>query len=109
MFSEVEEEGGTPERRFCAQHSGMIEKIKAVDGKLNIIMWLMGITLAVISVGVGLVHESYQHLDSNLSVTNTRLSGIDSRITIDEATDQRLTDRVLTLEQKDSQERRPKI
>lgn len=86
----------------CPEHTGQDERIKGVNGKLTIVLWLLALLITAIVSGTGVLYSSIQTMNTTLSAMSGRFASIEAKITILEATTQRLQDRM------DSVERQPK-
>lgn len=84
----------------CAAHSGQQEKIHGVSGKMNLVLWLLGILITVIvGVGGGL-YSSVQALNVSLASFAGKFSTVEMRLTNLETSGFRVVDRIDRLELK---------
>jgi hypothetical protein len=88
-------------RENCGDHTGQEERIKAVGGKLTLVLWLLAILITVMLSGIGVLYGSIQGMDKSIASVSGRFSAIEAKLTILEATDTRTQDRLDRLERKD--------
>lgn len=82
----------------CAAHSGQEERIHGVSGKMNLVLWLLGILITLIGVVGGGLYSSVQTLNISLAAVTGKFSTIEMRLTTLEASGARTTDRLDRLE-----------
>lgn len=78
----------------CPEHTGQDERIKGVNGKLNIVMWMLALLITVIVTGTGVLYSSIQTMNTTLAAMSGRFASIEAEITILESNTQQLKDRV---------------
>ena len=88
------------ETTHCQAHTGQEERINALDGKINLVLWLLGILIVVMLSGIGAIYGCIQGMNSTIMGINSKFSLIDAKLTILEATDQRTAERLEKLERK---------
>ncbi len=85
-------------RENCQEHTGQEERIKSVGGKMTLVLWLLGILISTILGSSVALYTSIQSLNFAIAGMSGRFSSIEAKLTILEATDTRITDRITELE-----------
>lgn len=83
----------------CVAHSGQEERIRAIGGKMNLVLWLLGILIAIIISLGGALYNSVQAVSYAIAGYGSKFSAIEAKIQQLDGTDQRLLDRLERLEQ----------
>lgn len=86
------------ERRLCAQHTGQDERIKGVSGKLTILIWIVGLMATAIITSAVLLKGSVDASTQNVVNVGNQLTKLEAKLTISDASYQRLLERVIDLE-----------
>mgnify|MGYP001482898683 CR=1 FL=1 len=82
----------------CSAHSGQEEKIHGVSGKMNLVLWLLGILITLIGIVGGGLYSSVQTLNVSLASLTGKFTTIEMRLTNLETSGVRVTDRLDRLE-----------
>lgn len=82
----------------CPDHSGQAERIKSAFGKINLLVWMIGIQITVtMAVGVAL-YNGIQTVQLAQSINASRMAGLEEKIRGVENNYQRICDRIDGLE-----------
>ncbi|OHD24196.1 MAG: hypothetical protein A2Y38_24910 [Spirochaetes bacterium GWB1_59_5] len=82
----------------CPDHSGQEERIVGVSGKMTLVLWLLGILITVMIGATAALYSSIQALNYTMANMSGRFAGIEAKLTILEANDQRAQSRLDRLE-----------
>lgn len=82
----------------CPEHSGQEEKIRGVSGKMSLILWMLGLLIAVMMSSSAALYSSIQALNYNMANMSGRFSSIEAKLLVLEANDQRVNNRLDRME-----------
>jgi hypothetical protein len=85
-------------RRNCGDHTGHEERIRATDGKLILLIWLIGILIALMTTCTGALYSSVQSMNTAVAVLGQRFAAVESKMTALEAAGQRRQEKLMELE-----------
>jgi hypothetical protein len=88
------------DRRHCGDHTGQDERIQAVNGKLTLLLWLLGILITIMMISIGALYTAVNSMNTTLAVVGQRSTGIESRLASMEAADLRRQEKIMALEYK---------
>jgi len=87
-----------PERRVCTHHSG-------VDTKLTIFNWLLGLLIAAILGSSATLAGILQGVNRGMADINVKFAELRSDKALNDATHQRIYERIADLERRDREKR----
>lgn len=98
--------GTNIDRRHCGDHTGQDERIASVNGKLTLLIWLLGILISIMIMGIGALWTSINTMSTTSAVAIQKSAGIESRLAVLESAGQRRQDRIMELEYKSSRDQK---
>jgi hypothetical protein len=90
--------GTNIERRHCGDHTGQDERIQSVNSKLVLLIWLLGILIAIMVTGIGALFTSINTMNTTSAVAIQKSAGIESRLAVLESAGQRRQEKIMELE-----------
>jgi len=90
--------GTNVDRRHCGDHTGQDERIQAVNGKLTLLIWLLGILITIMLLSIGALYTSVNSMNTALAVVGQRSTGIEVRLAGMEAAGLRRQEKLMELE-----------
>jgi hypothetical protein len=85
-------------RHTCGDHTGHEERIRANDGKLTLVIWMIGILIALMTTCTGALYSSVQSMNTAVAVLGQRFAAVESKISALEAAGQRRQEKLMELE-----------
>lgn len=84
----------------CPAHTGQEERIKSAFSKVNLLIWMIGLMIVILTTVGGVLYSSIQAVQISLAGYSPRLTTIEEKLRAFEVNDQRITDRLDRMDQK---------